>query len=514
MLDNNLKAALQGYLQNLKTQVTLLLATDSSEKGQELKALAADIASLSPMVVLKDNQNPTRVPSMVVHSESKGTNITFAGVPMGHEFTSLVLALLHSGGHPIKEEAAVLEQISALPGPLNFEIYVSLSCQTCPEVVQALNLMAAVNPTITTTMIDGAVFQQEVSDRNIMAVPTVFLNGQQFSQGGISLGNILNKVDASAATRQAEALANKGKFDVLVIGGGPAGASAAIYAARKGLNTGVLAERFGGQVADTVGIENFISVKETEGPKLVANLEAHVRHYEVDIMNNQKAVKLTQDDGFAVELANGATLKAKTVILSTGARWREMNVPGEKEYRGRGVAYCPHCDGPLFKGKRVAVIGGGNSGIEAAIDLAGIVEHVTVLEFDSKLRADAVLVKKAHSMGNIEIIMNAQSTEVLGDGKKVTGINYTDRVTGEAKHVALAGIFVQIGLVPNTEWLRGTVELTNRGEIIVDSHGQTSLKGVFAAGDATNTPFKQIIIAMGSGATASLGAFDYLIRNS
>ncbi len=514
MLDNNLKAALQGYLQNLKSQVTLLLATDSSEKGQELKALAADIAGLSPLVVVKENSNPTRVPSMVVYSESKGTHITFAGVPMGHEFTSLVLALLHSGGHPIKEEASVLEQIAALPGPLNFEIYVSLSCQTCPEVVQALNLMAAVNPNITTTMIDGAVFQQEVSDRNIMAVPTVFLNGQQFSQGGIALGNILNKVDASAASRQAEALANKEKFDVLVIGGGPAGASAAIYAARKGLNTGVLAERFGGQVADTVGIENFISVKETEGPKLVANLEAHVRHYEVDIMNNQKAVKLTQDDGFAVELANGATLKAKTVILSTGARWREMNVPGEKEYRGRGVAYCPHCDGPLFKGKRVAVIGGGNSGIEAAIDLAGIVEHVTVLEFDSKLRADAVLVKKAQSMGNIEIIMNAQSTEVLGDGKKVTGINYTDRVTGEAKHVALAGIFVQIGLVPNTEWLRGTVELTNRGEIIVDSHGQTSLKGVFAAGDATNTPFKQIIIAMGSGATASLGAFDYLIRNS
>jgi alkyl hydroperoxide reductase subunit F len=513
MLDNNLKAALQGYLQNLKTPVALLLATDNSEKGQELKALAADIASLSSMVVLKDNPNPTRVPSMVVHSESKGTAITFAGVPMGHEFTSLVLALLHSGGHPIKEEASVLAQIAALPGPLHFEIYVSLSCQTCPEVVQALNLMAAVNPKITTNMIDGAVFQQEVSDRNIMAVPTVFLNGEQFSQGAIALGNILNKVDASAASRQAEALASKEKFDVLVIGGGPAGASAAIYAARKGLNTGVLAERFGGQVADTVGIENFISVKETEGPKLVANLEAHVRHYEVDIMNNQKAVKLTQDDGFAVELANGATLKAKTVILSTGARWREMNVPGEKEYRGRGVAYCPHCDGPLFKGKRVAVIGGGNSGIEAAIDLAGIVEHVTVLEFDSKLRADAVLVKKAQSMGNIDIILNAQSTEVLGDGNKVSGINYTDRVTGDAKHVTLAGIFVQIGLVPNTEWLRGTLELTNRGEIIVDSHGQTSMKGVFAAGDATNSPFKQIIIAMGSGATASLGAFDYLIRN-
>lgn len=514
MLDNNLKSALKGYLQNLKTPVELALAADQSEKGLELKALVDDIASLSDLIVVTQNQNASRVPSMQVRSQAKGTVMTFAGVPMGHEFTSLVLALLHSGGHTIKEEAAVLEQIAALPGALNFEIYVSLSCQTCPEVVQALNLLAAVNPNITTTMIDGAVFPQEVADRNIMAVPTVYLNGEQFSQGAISLGNILNKVDASAATRQAEALAKKANFDVLVVGGGPAGSAAAIYAARKGLNTGVVAERFGGQVADTVGIENFISVKETEGPKLVANLEAHVRQYEVDIMHSQKAVKLSQNELFELELANGAVLKAKTVILSTGARWREMNVPGEKEYRGRGVAYCPHCDGPLFKGKRVAVIGGGNSGIEAAIDLAGIVEHVTVLEFDSKLRADAVLVKKAQSMGNIDIILNAQSTEVLGDGNKVTGINYTDRVSGEAKHVALAGIFVQIGLVPNTEWLRGTLELTNRGEIIVDSHGQTSMKGVFAAGDATNTPFKQIIIAMGSGATASLGAFDYLIRNS
>lgn len=514
MLDNNLKAALQGYLQNLKTPVELHVASDSSEKGQELTALVNDIAGLSSMIVVKAAQNATRVPSMQVRSTAKNTNITFAGVPMGHEFTSLVLALLHSGGHTIKEEAAVLEQIAALPGPLNFEVYVSLSCQTCPEVVQALNLLAAVNPNVTTTMIDGAVFGAEVSERNIMAVPTVFLNGEQFSQGAISLGNILNKVDSNAAARQAEALANKDLFDVLVIGGGPAGASAAIYAARKGLNTGVLAERFGGQVADTVGIENFISVKETEGPKLVANLEAHVRHYEVDIMNNQKAVKLSQGEQLQVELANGATLNAKTVILSTGARWREMNVPGEKEYRGRGVAYCPHCDGPLFKGKRVAVIGGGNSGIEAAIDLAGIVAHVTVLEFDSKLRADAVLVNKANSMGNIDIITMAQTTEVLGNGQKVVGLTYKDRTTDEIKQLELDGIFVQIGLVPNTEWLRGAVELTNRGEIIIDSHGATSMKGVYAAGDATNTPFKQIIIAMGSGATASLGAFDYLIRNS
>lgn len=514
MLDTTLKTQLQTYLQYLKSPVELVVALDNSEKASEIKALAADIASLSPLVQVKEETDSTvRTPSMAVRGTAKNSLIRFAGVPLGHEFTSLVLALLHSGGHTIKEEQAVLDQIAGLTDELNFEVFVSLSCQTCPEVVQALNVLAAVNPKIKTTMIDGAVFQDEVTSRNIMAVPTVFLNGQQFSQGAISLTNILNKVDSNAAKRQAEALKTKDTFDMLIVGGGPAGSAAAIYAARKGLNTGVVAERFGGQVADTVGIENFISVKETEGPKLVANLESHVRHYEVDIMNSQKAVKLGKNDLFEVELENGAVLKSKSIVLSTGARWREMNVPGEKEYRGKGVAYCPHCDGPLFKGKKVAVIGGGNSGIEAAIDLAGIVQHVTVLEFDSKLRADAVLIKKAESMGNITIITQAQTTEVLGDGQRVVGLQYTDRTNGESKTVELAGIFVQIGLVPNTEWLRGTVELTPRGEIIVDSHGQTSLKGVFAAGDATNTPFKQIIIAMGSGATAALGAFDYLIRN-
>ena len=514
MLDTNLKNQLKTYLQNLKSPVELVVALDGSDKAAELKSLAEDIASLSSLIHLKDETDSAVLkPSMLVRSTAKNTQIRFAGVPMGHEFTSLVLALLHSGGHSIKEEAAVLEQISALQGEFNFEVFVSLSCQTCPEVVQALNLMAAVNPKIKTTMIDGAVFPDEVSKRNIMAVPTVYLNGQQFSQGAITLTNILNKVDSGAASRQAEALKTKDTFDMLIVGGGPAGSAAAIYAARKGLNTGIVAERFGGQVADTVGIENFISVKETEGPKLVANLESHVRHYEVDIMNSQKAVKLGKSDLFEVTLENGAVLKSKSIVLSTGARWREMNVPGEKEYRGKGVAYCPHCDGPLFKGKKVAVIGGGNSGIEAAIDLAGIVQHVTVLEFDSTLRADAVLIKKAQSMGNITIITQAQTTEVLGDGQRVVGLQYTDRTNGESKTVELAGIFVQIGLVPNTEWLRGAVELTPRGEIMVDSHGQTSLKGVFAAGDATNTPFKQIIIAMGSGATAALGAFDYLIRN-
>ncbi|WP_333608378.1 alkyl hydroperoxide reductase subunit F [Arsukibacterium sp.] len=514
MLDTNLKQQLQTYLQNLKTEVELVVSLDDSAKSNEVSQLANDIAGLSTLVSLRrDDTAMARKPAMLVRSVAKDTHITFAGVPLGHEFTSLVLALLHSGGHPIKVEADIIEQIRQLPGKFAFETYISLSCQTCPEVVQALNIMSAINPNITNVMIDGAMFQQEVTDRNVMAVPSVFLNGDLFSQGAITLEKIIQKIDVNAEKRQAEALKNKADFDVLVVGGGPAGGSAAVYAARKGLNTGILAERFGGQVADTVGIENFISVKYTEGPKLVNALEAHVREYDVDIMNNQRAVKLSKGDKVELELANGAVLKSKTLILAPGARWREMNVPGEQQYRGKGVAYCPHCDGPLFKGKKVAVIGGGNSGIEAAIDLAGIVEHVTVLEFAATLRADAVLVKKANSMGNITIITEAQSTEVTGDGNRVNGINYTDRKTGESHHVELAGIFVQIGLVPNTEWLRGALELSPRGEIIVDERGQTSVPGVFAAGDATTVPYKQIIIAMGSGAHASLGAFDYLIRH-
>jgi alkyl hydroperoxide reductase subunit F len=514
MLDTNLKQQLKTYLQNLKTQVELVVSLDDSAKAAEVNALASDIADLSDLVSLRRDDNAlSRKPAMLVRSVANDTHITFAGVPLGHEFTSLVLALLHSGGHPIKVEADIIEQIRQLQGSFAFETYVSLSCQTCPEVVQALNIMSAINPNITNVMIDGAMFQDEVAAKNIMAVPSVYLNGELFSQGAITLEKIIQKIDVNAEKRQAEALKSKADFDVLIVGGGPAGAAASIYAARKGLNTGIVAERFGGQVADTVGIENFISVKYTEGPKLVNSLEAHVREYGVDIMNNQRAVALRKDGKVQLELQNGAVLNSKTVILTPGARWREMNVPGEQEYRGKGVAYCPHCDGPLFKGKKVAVIGGGNSGIEAAIDLAGIVEHVTVLEFAAELRADAVLVKKANSMGNITIITEAQTTEVTGDGNKVTGINYTDRKTGAKHQVELAGIFVQIGLVPNTEWLRGAVELSPRGEIIVDDRGQTSIPGVFAAGDATTAPFKQIIIAMGSGANAALGAFDYMIRN-
>jgi len=519
MLDQAMKAQLKAYLENLKTEVHLVLSLDDTGTAQKLHGLANDIASLNDKVkVIEDQSASQRKPIMQVVNPTRQTAIGFAGLPMGHEFTSLVLALLHSGGHPMKLEPDVIEQIAGLNNDMNFEIFISLSCQNCPDVVQALNMMAAINPNIKTTMIDGAAFQDEIAERNIMAVPSVYLNGEVFAQGRITLAEILKKLDTGSAAKEASALNEKAPYEVLVVGGGPAGASAAIYAARKGIRTGVVADRFGGQVMDTMAIENFISIKETEGPKLAAALEEHVKQYDVDIMNQQKADNLvsaekTEDGYIHVELESGATLKSRSVILSTGARWREMNVPGEQEYRNKGVAYCPHCDGPLFKGKRVAVIGGGNSGIEAAIDLAGIVEHVTVLEFADTLRADQVLVDKANSMGNIEIIKQAQTTEVIGDGTRVTALNYIDRESGDTQVIELAGIFVQIGLVPNSEFLKDSgIELSSRGEIEVSPKGETSVPGVFAAGDVTTVPYKQIIIAMGEGSKASLGAFDYLIR--
>lgn len=513
MLDTQIKAQLTAYLERLQCPIELIASLDDSPKAPEMRRLLQDIAELSAKVSLREDGTAALRPSFAIGRPGEAARIHFAGIPMGHEFTSLVLALLQTGGHPPKVDAAVIEAIKALSGNFHFETFISLSCHNCPDVVQALNLMAALNPGVTSTMIDGAMFQDEVGRRQIMAVPTVYLNGEEFGQGRMSIEEIVAKLDTGAAARDAEKINAKDSFDVLVVGAGPAGASAAIYAARKGIRTGLLAERFGGQVMDTVGIENFISVKATEGPKLVAGLEEHVKDYPVDIMNLQRAAKLIPGDLIEVQLENGASLKSKSVILATGARWREMNVPGEKEYRGKGVAYCPHCDGPLFKGKRVAVIGGGNSGVEAAIDLAGIVGHVTLLEFDGQLRADAVLQKKLHSLPNVTVITKAQSTEVTGDGSKVNGLLYKDRNTDESKRIELEGIFVQIGLLPNTDWLKGTVNLSNRGEIEIDSKGQTSIPGVFAAGDCTTVPYKQIIIAMGAGATASLSAFDHLIRS-
>lgn len=524
-LEASIKTQLQTYLAMLREPIELVASLDDSAAAQEMRELLEEITSMSDKIMLT-NGDDARKPSFAVkraatHKDAdQSVGVRFAGIPMGHEFTSLVLALLHTGAHPMKLEAEKIAQIAAVEGKFHFETYISLSCHNCPDVVQAMNMMAVINPNITHVMIDGALYQDEVKAREIMSVPTIYLNGEVFGAGRMELDEILLKIDTGAAAREAKKIDAQAPYDVLVVGGGPAGASAAIYAARKGIRTGIVAERFGGQVMDTLGIENFISVQETEGPKLVAAFEEHVKSYDVDIMNLQRAVSLSEPgkDGnknnnlIELKLESGGTLKSKVVILATGARWRELGVPGEKEYRGKGVAYCPHCDGPLFKGKPVAVVGGGNSGVEAAIDLAGFVAHVTLLQFDTALKADAVLQKKLHSLPNVTVITSAQTTEVTGDGTKMNGLTYTDRITGESKHLALDAVFVQIGLLPNSDWLKGTVNLSRFGEVEVNHHNATSLPGVFAAGDVTTTPYKQIIIAMGEGAKAALGAFDYLIR--
>jgi alkyl hydroperoxide reductase subunit F len=518
MLDAELKQQLKTYLEMVVDPIEVIASYDDSDKSQELAALLQELANMSAKITVRDNGDDARKPSFSINRPQGNISLRFAGIPLGHEFTSLVLALLQVSGRPAKAGAEIQQQIRTLEGEYNFETYFSLSCQNCPDVVQALNLMAVLNPNVRHVAIDGALFQSEVEQREVLAVPSIYLNGKPFAQGRMSLEEIVAKLDINSGVREAEKISEKAAFDMLVVGGGPAGAAAAIYAARKGIRTGVAAERFGGQVLDTMAIENFISVQETEGPKMARALEEHVRHYEVDIINLQRATALipAQQAGelHTVKFESGATLQAKTLILATGARWREMNVPGEAEYRTKGVAYCPHCDGPLFKGKRVAVIGGGNSGVEAAIDLAGIVAHVTLIEFDKQLRADAVLQRKLNSLPNVTVITNALTTEVKGDGRKVVGLAYQDRDSEVQQTVELEGIFVQIGLVPNTDWLKGKVELTPRGEIVIDTRGQTSVPGIFAAGDATTVPYKQIVIAMGEGAKASLSAFDHLIRST
>ena len=514
MLDTNIKNQLKAYFEKIESPIVLEATLDDSTQSAQMLELLNEVAEQSTKLTVKTSGSSKNIPSFTVGKADELARIAFSGLPMGHEMTSFILAILQASGYPPKVEQDVIESIKGLEGKKRFQTFISLSCHNCPDVVQALNLMAALNPNIEHEMIDGALFQDLVEQYQIMAVPTVILNGEVFGQGRMSVEEIAAKLDTNTSARDAEKLSAKAAYDSLIIGGGPAGASAAIYSARKGIRTGVVAQRFGGQVADTVGIENFISVKETEGPKLVMALEQHVKEYEVDVMNLQTARSLSKaGDEITITLENGAVLKSKTVILSTGARWREMNVPGEQEYRGKGVAYCPHCDGPLYKGKRVAVIGGGNSGVEAAIDLAGIVNHGTLVEFDTKVRADAVLQKKMYSMPNVTVITNALSKEVLGADGKVTTLRYEDRANHQMHDVALEGIFVQIGLLPNTNWLKGVIDLSPHGEVIIDQKGETSMPGVFAAGDCTTVPYKQIIIAMGEGAKASLSAFDYLIRS-
>ena len=518
MLDDSLKTQLKAYLERLRRPVEIVAALDDGEPSSRMRALLQDLVALHPMLTLVERRDAgVRVPSFALGQPGEPGRVRFAGLPLGHEFTSLVLALLQVGGHPPKVDDDVLEQARSLTGALEFETFVSLSCHNCPDVVQALNLLAVVNPNVRHTMVDGALFQDEVASREILSVPATFADGEPFVAGRTTLEEILAKLDTNASARAAERIAAKDVFDVLVVGGGPAGAAAAIYAARKGIRTGVVAERFGGQVLDTLAIENFVSVTHTEGPKLAAALEQHVKAYEVDVMNLQRATALVPaaapGQPIELRLQGGASLRARSVVLATGARWRSLAVPGEDAYRNKGVAYCPHCDGPLFKGRRVAVVGGGNSGVEAAIDLAGIVEHVTLLEFADRLRADAVLQAKLRSLPNVTVLTDAQTTEVVGDGARVTALRYVDRRSGAAHEVPLAGVFVQIGLLPNTDWLAGTVALSRHGEIEVDARCATSVPGVFAAGDATTVPYKQIVIAMGEGSKAALSAFEHLIRS-
>jgi NADH-dependent peroxiredoxin subunit F len=517
MLDQDMKTQLGAYLQRVQQPFEIHASLDDSDTSKQMLDLLQTIQTLrADKITLRTDGNDARKPSFTLQRAGTDMRLRFAGLPLGHEFTSLVLALLWTGGHPPKVEAETIAAIEALDGAYDFEMYMSLSCHNCPDVVQALALMAILNPRVKTTVIEGGAFQAEVESRKVMAVPMVFLNGEMFGSGRMTVEEIVAKLDKGAGARDAAKLNAKDPYDVLIVGGGPSGAAAAVYAARKGIRTGIATERMGGQVNDTMSIENYISVLETDGPKFAAALEAQVRHYGVDIVTQQTAAKIIPPSGpgelVEVQFANGGSLKSSTVILSTGARWRNVNVPGEQEYKNAGVNYCPHCDGPLYKGKRVAVIGGGNSGVEAAIDLAGIVEHVTLVEFAPQLKADAVLVNKVESLANVTIHVNAQTTEITGDGSKVGGIRFKDRLSGEEHHVPLAGVFVQIGLVPNTEFLKGTVELSRFGEIVVDDHGRTNIPGVFAAGDATTTPFKQIVIAAGDGAKAALSAFDYLIR--
>ena len=509
MLDNQIKAQLQQYLTMLEGDLVLKVSVGEDKTSKEMLELVTELEKMSPRITMEQTQLE-RTPSFSVNKVGEDSGVVFAGLPLGHEFTSLVLALLQVSGRAPKVDDAVIKRIKAIKQPMKFETYVSLTCHNCPDVVQALNIMAVLNPNISNTMVEGGAFQDEIKERDIMAVPTVFLNGENFGGGRMELEDILTKL---GEVSDGSEFADIEPYDVLVVGGGPAGSAAAIYSARKGIRTGIVAERFGGQVNDTLSIENIVGIKATEGPAFVSSLEAHVLDYDIDVLKSQRAPTIEKKDFVEVTLENGAVLKGKTVILSTGARYRQLGVPGEQEFKNKGVAYCPHCDGPIFKGKDVAVIGGGNSGVEAAIDLAGVVKHVTLIQRSGELKADKVLQERVRSLKNVTVITNALTQEITGD-TKVNGLTYVDRVTGEEKHIALEGVFIQIGLLPNTEFLHGAVNMTEHGEIIVDKHGATNLPGVFAAGDCTDTAYKQIVISMGSGATAALGAFDYMIRNT
>lgn len=519
MLSNDILNALKTYTQNMTHDVTLVLQTGEHAKRDELKNFLTQLCSVSDNLKLVERDAQLRSPiTFALEVDGEFNGIIFSGIPAGHEFNSLVLAILHSSGTELKVDSTLAQLVKNIDEKLHFEVFISLSCHNCPDVVQSLNQFALLNEHISSEMIDGGLYQSLIDERNIQGVPSVYLNGELFANGKIDTAQLVDKlierfphiVNAS----QAEQLPLQ---DVTVIGGGPAGAAAAIYAARKGLNVTMIADRIGGQVKDTVGIENLISVPKTTGTELTGNMLAHMNDYDITKKEHVRVAKVEKNPEQPkapkkLHLSSGEVIETKTVIIATGAKWRELGVPGEKENIGSGVAYCPHCDGPFFKGKDVAVIGGGNSGIEAALDLAGMVKHVTVFEFLPELKADQVLIDKAEANPNITIIKNAATKEIVAENGKVVGLDYINRETDEVIRQELSGVFVQIGLVPNSEFLNGVVERTQHGEIIIDEKCQTTEPGIFAAGDVTTVPYKQIVIAMGEGSKASLSAFDYLIR--
>ncbi|GAA4699604.1 alkyl hydroperoxide reductase subunit F [Nocardioides conyzicola] len=518
MLDDSVRSQLTSYLDLLVTPVIITTVLDESDSSHQVRELLAHFGA-HPLIQLSesDPRDEARVPSFSVAAADAPARVEFAGLPLGHEFSSLVLCVLQAGGVAVKGEQSLLDAAVGLAGPLHFETYFSQSCQNCPEVVQALNALAVLNTNVTHTAIDGGTFPTEVETRGVLSVPSVYLNGEVFAQGRMGLAEIVRRLDVAFPDQVPEAFNEGGHYDVLVVGGGPAGATAAVYAARKGLRTAIVAEHLGGQVLDTASIENFTSVRHTEGTQFARELEEQVRSYEIDVALGHRVTALTTStdtnvDAISVLLEGGTRLTSRTVVIATGARWRTLGVPGEDAYRNRGVSNCPHCDGPLFAGKDVAVVGGGNSGVEAAIDLSMVARSVTLLEYAERLSADRVLVEAAMARPNVTIVTAAQVTGVVGDEQRVTGIAWTPTDVDDRRIVDIDGVFVQIGLLPNTEWLTEEVGLNTSGEVVVDRHGRTTMAGVFAAGDCTDNPYKQIVTAAGDGARASIAAFEYLVR--
>ncbi|MEN0058069.1 MAG: alkyl hydroperoxide reductase subunit F [Bdellovibrio sp.] len=516
MLDPQLKEQLTSVFSALENSVELVYENSSHEDQKDLLEMLQDVASTSAKISLRAQGagSTSPMPQFQIIYKDRPTGIVFKGIPGGHEFTSLILAILNTDGKGKLLDSVIAQRVKRLKKNITVQSYISLTCENCPDVVQALNQMALVHGSLRHEIIDGGYVQNDVQALGIQGVPSLVANSKMFHSGRIQLLDLLTKLENTFGIDESQAPEepvnkNLGHFDVLVVGGGPSGTASAIYSVRKGLSTALITEKIGGQVQETKGIENLISVPYTEGPQLAAQLNQHVASYPVKVFENRRVKKIHADAPTkAIELESGESLTADSIIIATGAKWRELGVEGEKEYMGRGVAYCPHCDGPFYKGKKVAVIGGGNSGVEAAIDLAGIVKEVVVFEYNDQLKADKILIDKLKSLPNTSLVTSAKTLKIHGDGQKVNQIEFLNRALDQVEKMDLDGIFIQIGLVPNSQFLKGTLNLTQFGEIVIDEKCRTSVQGIYAAGDVTTTPYKQIVIAMGEGAKAALAAFE------